>query len=177
MTVVAPIRTARLELVPIEPNLIRHLIAGERMEAERIAGAPLPAEFPNDDELAGFLPIQLRRIESAPDRRQWMARLMRTKEKIVGHCGFHGPPEIVGRAEIGYTVFTAYRRHGYATEAARALVDWAFEQGEPRVFASISPDNAPSLALVTRLGFTQVGTQEDEIDGLELVFAIERPSR
>jgi RimJ/RimL family protein N-acetyltransferase len=104
-----------------------------------------------------------------------LARLMMTRDtQAAGHCGFHGPPEVIGRAEIGYTVFTKFRGKGFAKEAARALVDWAFDQGEKQVFASVSPDNAPSLAVVKSLGFRQVGTQEDEVDGLELVFAIER---
>jgi RimJ/RimL family protein N-acetyltransferase len=175
--VVALIRTPRLELIPLAPAVIRHLIAAERSQAQSMIGAQLPAEFPNEDELAGFLPVQLHRMESTPDRLQWMARLMRASQgEIVGHCGFHGPPEVIGQAEIAYTVFTQYRGQGYAKEAAGALVDWAFAQGEPRVFASVSPDNAPSLAVVRSLGFIQVGTQQDEVDGLELVFAAERPS-
>lgn len=79
---------------------------------------------------------------------------------------------MIGRAEIGYTVFTAYRGLGYAKEAAKALVQWALDQGEPKVFAAVAPDNAPSLAVIRALGFTQVGTQQDDVDGLELVFVV-----
>ena len=143
------------------------MIAGERT---------LHPEFPTDDDRQGFLPIQLKRMEADPDARGWMARLIMLAEtqELVGHCGFHGPPAAVGRAEIGYTVFTQFRGRGYAKEAARALIGWAFDQGEDRVYASVSPGNAPSLAVIRRLGFVQVGTQEDEIDGLELVFAVEK---
>ena len=174
---VSPIRTARLELVAIEPEAIRALIGGRREEADRILVAHLPDEFPSRDEIDGFLSVQLQRMEAAPERRAWMARLMKSKEgEAVGHCGFHGPPEIVGRAEIGYTVFVRFRHQGFAKEAAGALVRWAFQRGETVVYASVSPDNAASLAVVRGLGFRQVGTQEDEVDGLELVFAIEQPS-
>jgi RimJ/RimL family protein N-acetyltransferase len=170
---VEPIRTERLELVALAPEAIRGLIAGKRNEAERMLGLSLPAEFPNEGDLVGFLPIQLMRMEAEPHRREWMARLIVTKpEGAVGHCGFHGPPDTIGRAEIGYTVFGQFRGRGYAKEAARGLVDWAFEQGEREVYATVSPSNAPSLAVVRRLGFMQVGTQEDEVDGLELVFVI-----
>jgi len=169
----ATIRTKRLELVPIEPAAIRPLIAGDRREAERVLGLTVPPEFPTDDDLAGFLPVQLHRMEQAPDRRDWMARVMVSAEReAIGHCGFHGPPDIVGRAEIGYTVFVAFRGQGYAKEAARALATWAFEQGERDVFATVAPSNAPSLNIVKALGFRQIGTQEDEVDGLELVFAV-----
>ena len=170
---VEPIRTERLELVAFPPEAIRALIAGKRDEAEQVLGLRLPAEFPNAGDLDGFLPIQLKRMEAQPDRREWMARLIVSgSEGAGGHCGFHGPPDTIGRAEIGYTVFSQFRGRGYAKEAARGLVDWAFEQGEREVYATVSPNNAPSLAVVRRLGFTQVGTQEDEVDGLELVFVI-----
>jgi RimJ/RimL family protein N-acetyltransferase len=174
-TVTDAIHTTRLELVPFDPKAIRHLIAGDRAKAERVMNVTLPEEFPTADERGGFLPIQLDRMEANPDKRAWLARLMMTRDKqAVGHCGFHGPPEVIGRAEIGYTVFTIFRGQGFAKEAAKGLVDWALTQGEKQVFASVSPDNAPSLAVVKSLGFRQVGTQEDEVDGPELVFAIER---
>ena len=171
------IRTERLVLEPIDPEVIRLLIRGDRAAAQRTAGRKFPDEFPTADELAGFLPIQLKRMEADPNRRDWMARLMIARDgTLIGHCGFHGPPEVVGRAEIGYTVFAPFRDQGFATEAAQALTEWALAQGEKRVFASVSPDNGPSLAVIRHLGFVQVGTQEDEVDGPELVFAIERPS-
>jgi len=167
------LRTPRLELVPFEPAAISQLIAGDRAAAEVTLGAMLPQEFPTADDLAGFLPIQLHRMQESPNRRDWMARLMiSNKHDIIGHCGFHGPPEVIGRAEIGYTVFTPHRGQGFAKEASKALVDWAFAQGEPEVYASVAPSNQPSLAVVRSLGFTQVGTQNDDVDGLELVFAL-----
>jgi len=170
------ILTPRLELVPFDPGALRYLIRGERAETERLLGLKLPGEFPTQGELQGFLTIQLDRMESTPTRRDWMARLMVSRTRgVVGHCGFHGPPEIIGRAEIGYTVFKPFRGQGFAKESAGALVGWAFDQGEREVFASVAPANSASLAVVRGLGFTQVGTQEDEVDGLELVFAI-RPA-
>ncbi|HSS61253.1 MAG TPA: GNAT family N-acetyltransferase [Candidatus Limnocylindrales bacterium] len=162
-----------MKLVALAPEAIRSLLAGDRLAAERILGLRLPAEFPSADEVAGFLPVQLKRMETDVDRGDWMARLMvDAADQAVGHCGFHGPPEVIGRAEIGYTVFTAFRGQGFAKEAAGALVHWAFRQGEREVYATVSPANAPSLAVVRALGFKQVGTQIDEVDGLELVFVI-----
>jgi RimJ/RimL family protein N-acetyltransferase len=174
---VKPIRTKRLELVALQPETIRHLIAGDRGAAEKAQRLALPEEFPTEDDLQGFLPIQLKRMEAEPEQRAWMARLMLTQAKeVAGHCGFHGPPRTIGRAEIGYTVFMNFRGQGFAKEAARALAEWAFEQGEEEVYASVSPNNAPSLAVVNSLGFRQVGVQEDEVDGLELVFTLRAPS-
>jgi RimJ/RimL family protein N-acetyltransferase len=170
------IATARLDLVPLEPAAIERLLADDRAGATSMLGVTLPEEFPASGERSGFLPIQLERMRASPDRRDWMARLMvaRADGAAIGHCGFHGPPEVIGRAEIGYTVFTAFRGQDYAKESARALVDWAFAQREDEVYATVAPDNAPSLAVVRALGFIEVGTQIDEVDGLELVFVRRR---
>ena len=94
---------------------------------------------------------------------------------MVGHIGFHGSPEAIGCAELGYTVMPNRRRQGYATEAATALMDWAaLEHGVHRFFVSISPGNASSLAMAAQLGFRQVGEQIDEEDGMEYVFELVR---
>ena len=180
----ATIRTSRLDLVPMEPEVVRALIEQRRDDAQVAVGLPFPPEFPTLDELSGFLPVQLHRMESEPNRREWMARFIVLRDpepRLAGHCGFHGPPTTIGRAEIGYTVFAPFRGRGLAKEAAGALVRWAHEQGEREVYATVAPTNLPSLAVVRALGFEQVGEQIDEVDGLELVFvapsddALDRP--
>ncbi len=76
--------------------------------------------------------------------------------------------------EIGYRVEPDVRRQGVASEAVRALFDWAAtEHGVRRFRASIAPGNVPSLAIAARFGFRQVGVQMDEIDGEELVFELD----
>lgn len=168
---VAEIATERLRLVPIAVDVARALVAGDVAGAERRLGARFPAGYLNERERA-FLSRQADRLEAVPQRGQWMARwlVLEATGECVGHAGFHGPPEHNGRAEIGYSVFEPYRRRGYATEACRALTEWAFEQGESSVFLSIRPDNTPSLAIARRLGYVEVGSQDDPEDGLELVF-------
>ena len=166
--------TARLRLELLDTGTIRALLRGHRDEAERVQGVSLSDELVAslDDH---FLTTQLGRLEASPQSRAWCARLIRLRDggEAIGHCGFHGPPHLVGRAEIGYSVLSARRGRGYATEAAAALVAWAHAQGETTVFASVSPANAASLAVVRRVGFRQTGTQVDEVDGEELVFEID----
>ena len=68
----------------------------------------------------------------------------------------------------------AYRRQRVASEAVRALFDWAQRaQGVDRFQASVSPGNAASQAVVGRFGFRQTGVQMDDIDGEELVFQLD----
>ncbi len=171
------IQTNRLDLVSLSPAFIEAVLASDRAGAEAIAGLTLPSDWPDEHD-SRFLRRRLDQMRGDPSSQQWLVRAMalRTQQRpMVGHIGFHGSPEAVGRAEMGYTVLPNCRRRGYATEAARALMDWA--AGEHRVhrfFVSIAPDNGSSLAMAARLGFRQVGKQIDEEDGLEYVFELAR---
>lgn len=64
--------------------------------------------------------------------------------------------------EIGYTLSRAHWGNGYVTEAVAALIDLLFAEGQRRVFADTDPDNAPSIAVVKRLGFTLEATLRAE---------------
>ena len=61
-------------------------------------------------------------------------------------------------AEIGIWLEQADWGHGYAGEAARAILDWAFGPlGLTRVRAGHAEDNAASARLIASLGFRRVG--------------------
>lgn len=91
--------------------------------------------------------------------------------ETVGHGGFHEAP-VEGVAEIGYRIHTPWRGRGFATEVAEGLMAFGRANGATAFLLSISPDNAASLAIAAKLGFTQIGEQMDEIDGLEWVFRL-----
>jgi RimJ/RimL family protein N-acetyltransferase len=60
------------------------------------------------------------------------------------------------QAEIGYTFDPKFQGQGLATEAVRALVDFAFrEKGLHRIYGITDPRNTPSIKLMTRLGMRQ----------------------
>jgi ribosomal-protein-alanine N-acetyltransferase len=164
--------TPRLELVPLTPPLLRAVTGGDLAEIERQLNAPVGAGW----EEGVPAEYRLKQLAADPSEQPWLVRavVLRTPRRVIGSIGFHAPPDDRGRVEIGYDVVAAERRQGYAREAVRALLDWAWGTGEARIcVASVSPGNAPSLALVEAFGFRRVGEQIDEIDGLEWVF--ERP--
>ena len=72
--------------------------------------------------------------------------------------------------EVGYEVLPAFRRRGYAREALAIIEAFAAREGARVVRASVSPENAASIALIERAGYLHVGEQIDEIDGRELVY-------
>ncbi|MBU1175601.1 MAG: GNAT family N-acetyltransferase [Alphaproteobacteria bacterium] len=73
----------------------------------------------------------------------------------VGQVGInHGP--LFPEKELGWFLYDGYEGHGYATEAAARLRDWAFaEHGLTSLVSYIDPDNAASIAVARRLGATR----------------------
>jgi RimJ/RimL family protein N-acetyltransferase len=66
-------------------------------------------------------------------------------------------PDGVGEVEVGWHLHPDCWGHGYATEAARVVIDRAFAAGLPEVYAVVRPGNAPSLAVCRRLGMQPLG--------------------
>lgn len=142
-----------------------------------VEGDPLPElGFTAPDAfLSGLKDVARMRVEQLandPAEEPWLLRAMVQRESAtaVGYVNFHAPPDARGMVEIGYRVLPGHRRQGLATEAANGMWDWAALHGAKVLRAAIAPDNVPSLAMVHRAGFVQVGRQIDKIDGLELIF-------
>jgi len=170
--------TDRLELVPLSVEVLAALVEGDRASAARLVPVTIPDGWPSSAE-DRLLRLRLRQLRADGTLGPWLLRaiVLRGNGRMVGHVGFHGPPGVNGlrasdAVEIGYTIFTDHRGRGYATEAARAMVAWAGERGVRRVIASVAPTNAPSLRIVEKLGFRQIGSQVDDEDGEELVFEV-----
>lgn len=93
----------------------------------------------------------------------------------VGIGSFKGPPT-EGAVEIAYAVVPQHQRRGYATAAARALVEFAFRSPEVRkVLAHTLPDGIASQRVLLKSGFTHTGEVVDPEDGLVWRFEITRP--
>ena len=92
----------------------------------------------------------------APGTWRQLAITIRATGELIGDCGVHVPENAPEQAEFGITLASAFHGHGYAAETIRALLRLAFDTlGMHRVFGSIDPRNAASLALMRRTGFRQ----------------------
>jgi [ribosomal protein S5]-alanine N-acetyltransferase len=70
----------------------------------------------------------------------------------------------VEAGKLGYAIRADRWGRGYATDAARTLVDFGFTRlGLRRISAAIGPDNPASIAVVKRLGFSQEGRLRDHV--------------
>jgi RimJ/RimL family protein N-acetyltransferase len=91
----------------------------------------------------------------------------------IGRCGLWRPEGWPG-LELGWKLARGAWGHGYATEAARAAMDWAWnELRAPRLISIVDPENTPSARVAERLGMRHV--RDEVVNGRPgRIFAIER---
>jgi [ribosomal protein S5]-alanine N-acetyltransferase len=159
------------------PEFLEAVLDDRREEAAALIGAELPEGFPRDGGLR-FFTLRLRQMRQDPRFLEWCPHAVVLDGVMIGHAGYHGPPGVNARSypeavEIGYTIEASYRGHGHATAAAAELLRKAEERGVRHFFASSSPRNEPSLAIIRKLGFTRTGEVMDDEDGVELVFELQ----
>ncbi len=155
------LRTGRLELRPLPPAAAGAL-PGDRETAARVLGVALASAWPQAD-LLDVLPSQAAAGANEELSGVWVI-IERESATVVGDIGFRGPPGADGSIEVGYSVIPDRRRRGCATEAARAIVDWALRQpGVRAVVAGCDADNIPSVRTLERLGFSRTGEADGQL--------------
>ncbi len=91
-----------------------------------------------------------------------LAICRRAEGDVIGYCAL-----IVGRGsldepEIAYELLRRFHGHGYATEAARALVAAAAATGRRRLWSTVGAWNTPSLRVLEKVGFHRDHTVADD---------------
>lgn len=138
--------------MPFSAGLVNAL--PDREAAGELLRAEVPEGWP-DEELQGLLDL---REPSALGFGPWVVI---AKAEVVGSAGFVGPPNDEGELELGYGIVEEHRNHGYATEAAGALIGWALVQPEVEcVVARSEPANEASTRVLEKIGMTRAGADE-----------------
>ncbi|UGB38700.1 GNAT family N-acetyltransferase [Frateuria soli] len=143
-----------IDLAPLDLPNLRRLAAAEAADFQATEGALPPAHV---------AARALAQLESgvAPDWCVPYLIVARESGEILGGCRFKGEP-VDGRVEIGYGVARSARRRGVATAAVVRMIGLAADSGLVRyVDAHILPDNIASSRVVSRLGFSRLGTVVD----------------
>jgi len=94
----------------------------------------------------------------------------------VGMVGIGPKAELDGEIELGYYIADEHQGRGYATEAARAMADWAFAHMPlPYLVAIVRHDNPASSRVLEKLGFAHAGKRNVEGCGAMNYYQLERP--
>ena len=169
--------TARLHLLPLTPEAVDALLAGNGDQLTLLTGAVFPTPVTPPPLMEDALPFMRDRLRANPGELGWWAWLVvrRDTRQVLGSAGFGGQPNGEGALVMGYATYPSFEGHGYASEAVKALIDWAFTQdGVRKVCATIPPWNTGSRRVAEKVGMRQVGTiWEEDVDEVEL-WAVDR---
>ena len=152
-------------MVPHTARGLRALYEG--VEAyERVSGRRLAEGI--REMFAQASPEYLGRLANTENADEWtlgFAVIHRAMGAMIGSGGFKGPP-LEGVVEIAYGIAPAYRRRGYATEVATALVTHAFSRPEVTlVRAHTLPQENGSPGVLRNCRFQRVADIVDPEDG------------
>lgn len=150
-----PIRTERLLLrAPAEADLADFL--AYRNAPENLALQPI--EPMEEQAAAKFLARQAG--QDANEAFGWimLAIELQPERRMIGEVGIY-IPEDGNQGDIGWSIHSPHQGKGYATEAARALLAFAFRNRRlHRVTATCDARNAASLSLMKQLGMRHEAT-------------------
>jgi RimJ/RimL family protein N-acetyltransferase len=116
----------------------------------------------NRDQAIAMIEGTLERAQQEPRTEYYLAVTKLDDNRVIGFAriGFTG----VKAGKLGYAIAAGEWGRGYATDAARALTNFAFtELSLHRISAAIGPENAASIAMVEKLGFTREGVLRDHV--------------
>lgn len=166
------VRTERLELLPADAAVLGAIVAGPAALAEYLR-VTVPEGWPEYPEsyrqaLAVF--------ERDPSILPWWTHVFvdRAEGVLVGSGGYAGRPSPEGVVEIGYEIAPALRGRGYATEAAAALMSFAFRHPAVRAVEArtLAMVNA-STRVLEKIGMAFSGAQDDPKEGIVWVWRAE----
>ena len=170
---VPPLETDRLVIRPFvmdDLDAIHRILDIELAEAQTgTEGAKTREERASWLQWTVLAYEELARLHQPPygDR----ALTLRGTRQVVGACGYAPclapfgqipalrlsadltPTHMSTECGLYWAISPAHQRHGYATEAARALIAYAFAAlGLARIVATTSYDNAPSIGVMRKVG-------------------------
>lgn len=87
-----------------------------------------------------------------------LAVTLKSSNQLIGNCGIRMDAPNAFQADIGYELDPKHWNHGYATEAAHAMVDFGFSHfGLHRVWSWCVADNVGSAHVLEKLGMRLEG--------------------
>ena len=150
-----PLQTERLTLRAYAPSDIPALMP--LIGAREVAATTLRIPHPfTDSDARSFMTATQEELANGSALR--LAVVLRGSDTLCGGAGLRIEPDH-RRAELGYWIGVPYWGNGYATEAARAIVNYGFGTlGLHRIFASHFGNNHASARVLTKIGMRHEGS-------------------
>ena len=153
----SPIETERLLLVPLSLADAASMVNGHVPP-----GARWTVGYPTERTLVRALMVLTAHDQGHdPGPFTGYQVVRRDDGTVLGDCGFDAPPDGEGTVHVGVGIAFSERHRGYASEALRAVIDWARDRPEvTRVRADAHRGNFETIRDLERAGMRRVGRDE-----------------
>lgn len=154
------IETSNLKLVRCELSHFEAYLR-DKLELGSLLGVAIPEGWPY---FPWAMPRGYAMLKKDPSLLGWWTYLFIYPEEgtLIGSGGFKGVADNGGMVEIGYEIAPQYRKRGFATEAARGLVDYAFSHSHVKVVdAHTLPERNASAQVLEKVGMKYMGAVSD----------------
>jgi len=137
-----------------------HAVAAYQSDPRYLRYYPWTTRTPADAR--AFVAMFIGWQREAPRYRYQLAITRRDDGRLIGNCGIRKAEAGASVAELGYELDPSYWHHGYATEAATAMLRFAFDDLDlHRVSAVCIAENVASTRVLERLGMRLEGRMRE----------------
>lgn len=155
------IQTKNLQLLPVE-HAHRQAFARGKSELAALLRLAVPERWPQFRQ--AFALSTKEGSQPALGAGEWGGYFFvhARAGALVGNGGFKGPPDASGAVEIGYEIAEEYWKRGFATEAVRGMIAFAFSHRQVNaVTAHTLAQRNASNSVLLKAGMRFVGEVDD----------------
>ncbi|MEC4812273.1 MAG: GNAT family N-acetyltransferase [Scytonema sp. PMC 1069.18] len=110
-------------------------------------------ETRSEDEVREFVEMFLHQQWQVPRFKFQLAVVLKSEGKLIGNCGIRKIKPDSHQASLGYEIASNYWGRGYATEAARTLLKFGFEELKlHRIYSWCFSENLASIRVLEKIG-------------------------
>lgn len=156
------LETEKLKLISLDARNLKWSIE-DRRKMEKNLGVEI-TDTELEEPVKKAMRTSLKRVLGNKKDYLWFTSweiTLKIENRIIGGLCFKGCPDGKGRVEIGYGMQDEYRCKGYATEAVKELINWAFTQEKVlSIIAETEKDNLPSHRVLEKIGMEKYEEKE-----------------
>lgn len=110
------------------------------------------------DDVRAFVQMFVEAQQEQPRLKFQLAIVLNGEARPIGNCGIRRKTAGAREADLGYELAPEHWGQGYATEAARAMLAFGFDELKlHRIWAQCLAENRASARVLERLGMRQEG--------------------
>ena|SRR6476660_1169079 len=156
------IETERLKLIPFTRQHYEVILKNDNVSLGKLLEVETPESWSVDKNAKEAIPALIGFFESLKGDTSWGSYfiILQKQHRLIGSCGFKGNPDFDNYVEIGYEIHPSFQSRGFGTEAAKALIDFAFTKNISGIKAHTLREENNSVHILQKLGFKFQGSVE-----------------